>query len=134
VTATRSFTLDSSYVNLRPDDSATVLKIGPRFWANVHMRTDLNDGRLVGATRQTKDWPFWERHPAGEEILILLSGELRMVLQTRRGMQRVPLKAGQTLMVPRGLWHRAVVKKPGVLIFITPGGGTEHRPFRAAKS
>jgi mannose-6-phosphate isomerase-like protein (cupin superfamily) len=124
----KAFTLDSRYVNLRPDDSATTLKIGPRFWANVKKRTDLNSGRLVGTTPQKKDWPIWERHPAGDEILILLSGELEMVLETRTGPRKTRLKAGQTFVVPRNTWHRALVKKPGKLMFITPGAGTEHRP------
>jgi len=31
-------------------------------------------------------------------------------------------------VVPQGVWHRAEVKKPGTLLFITPGAGTEHRP------
>jgi mannose-6-phosphate isomerase-like protein (cupin superfamily) len=124
----KAFTLDSTYVNLRPDDSATTLKIGPRFWAGVEKRTDLNSGRLVGTTPQKKDWPIWERHPGGDEILILLSGELEMVLETRTGTRKTRLKAGQTFVVPRNTWHRALVKKPGKLMFITPGAGTEHRP------
>jgi len=124
----KAFTLDSIYVNLRPDDSATTLKIGPRFWATVEKRTDLNSGRLVGTTLQKKDWPIWERHPGGDEILILLSGELEMVLETRTGIRKTRLKAGQTFVVPRDTWHRALVKKPGKLMFITPGAGTEHRP------
>jgi len=123
----KAFTLDSTYVNLRPDDSATTLRIGPRFWATIKKRSDLNHGRLVGTTLQKKDWPIWERHPVGDEILILLSGELEMVLETRTGIRKTPLKAGQTLVVPRNTWHHAVVKKPGKLMFITPGAGTEHR-------
>ena len=31
----KAFTLESTYVNLRPDDSASALKVGPRFWATV---------------------------------------------------------------------------------------------------
>jgi mannose-6-phosphate isomerase-like protein (cupin superfamily) len=125
----KAFTLDSTYVNLRPDDRATTLKIGPRFWANVEKRTDLNSGRLVGTTPQKTDWPIWERHPGGDEILILLSGELEMVLETRTGTRRTRLKGGQAFVVPRNTWHRALVKKPGKLMFITPGAGTEHRPL-----
>jgi len=124
----KAFTLDSTYVNLRPDDSATTLKIGPRFWATVEKRTDLNSGRLVGTTSQKKDWPIWERHPGGDEILVLLSGELELVLDTRGGTRKIRLKAGETFVVPRNTWHRALVKKPGKLMFITPGAGTEHRP------
>jgi mannose-6-phosphate isomerase-like protein (cupin superfamily) len=124
----KAFTLNSTYVNLRPDDSATTLKGGRRFWANIAKRTDLNDGRLLGTTSQKSDWPIWERHPGGDEILILLSGELELVLETRAGERRTKLKAGQSFVVPRGIWHRALVKKPGELLFITPGAGTEHRP------
>ena len=133
----KSFDLASTYVNLRPDDSAAIIKISPRFWATIDKRTDLDDGRLMGTTPQKKDWPHWERHPAGDEILILLSGELVLVLEAaRRGaargsgrrIRRVALQAGQTFVVPQGVWHRAEVKKPGTLLFITPGAGTEHRP------
>ena len=38
------------------------------------------------------------------------------------------LEPGQTFIVPKGVWHRGIVKKPGQLMFITPGAGTEHRP------
>ncbi len=124
----KAFSLDSIYVNLRPDDSTTVLKVGPRFWSAIDKRTDLDDGRLMGKTRQRKDWDHWERHPAGDEILVLLSGELELVLRTARGERHTQLKAGQAFVVPKGLWHRGIVHKPGELMFITPGAGTEHRP------
>jgi quercetin dioxygenase-like cupin family protein len=124
----KAFTLDSTFVNLRPDDSAQLLKIGPRFWATIGRRTDLGDGRLMGVTAQKADWPHWERHPGGEEILTMLSGEMDLVLETRSGERRVRLKTGQTFVVPRGIWHRGVGRKPGKLMFITPGAGTEHRP------
>jgi mannose-6-phosphate isomerase-like protein (cupin superfamily) len=124
----KAFSLDSIYVNLRPDDSTTVLKAGPRFWSAIDKRTDLDDGRLMGKTRQRKDWDHWERHPAGDEILVLLSGELELVLLTARGERHTRLKAGQAFVVPKGSWHRGIVHKPGELMFITPGAGTEHRP------
>jgi mannose-6-phosphate isomerase-like protein (cupin superfamily) len=124
----KPFTLDATYVNLRPDDSAAAIKVGPRFWATIAKRADLTRGRLLGITRQKADWPIWERHPAGDEILILLSGELDMVFETKAGRRKARLKAGETLVVPRGVWHRALVRKPGDLMFITPGAGTEHRP------
>lgn len=43
------------------------------------------------------------------------------------GEQRTVVKAGETFIVPRGIWHRALVQKPGRLMFVTPGAGTEHR-------
>ena len=68
----KAFTLDSTYVNLRPDDSATTLKIRPRFWASVEKRTDLGDGRLMGVTLQKADWLHWERHPGGDHRPVTL--------------------------------------------------------------
>ena len=93
----KAFSLNSTYVNLRPDDSATTLKNGARFWAGIDKRTDLDSGRLMGKTGQSKDWDHWERHPAGDEILTLLSGEMELVLDMPGGEQRTRLKAGRDL-------------------------------------
>jgi mannose-6-phosphate isomerase-like protein (cupin superfamily) len=101
---------------------------GTRFWAGIEGRRDLGHGRLMGSTSQNADWNHWERHPAGDEILVLLSGELELVLDTERGEERASLKAGQAFIVPKAVWHRGIVKKPGQLMFLTPGAGTEHRP------
>ena len=82
----------------------------------------------MGVTAQKADWPRWERHPGGDEILVMLSGEMDLVIETRSSDRRGRLKAGQTFVVPRGAWHRGLARKPGKLMFITPGAGTEHRP------
>ena len=123
-----AFSLDGTYIHLRPDESALALEGGAKFWAGIADRHDLDHGRLMGTTNQNADWDHWERHPAGDEILVLLSGELEIVLDTDGGEQRAVVKSGQTFIVPAGVWHRGIVKKAGQLMFITPGAGTEHRP------
>ena len=125
---TQPFSLNATYVHLRPDDSALAMQGGKEFWMGIEDRRDLDQGRLMGASQQTADWDHWERHPAGEEILTLLSGELEIVLATKAGEERAVLKAGQTLVVPVGIWHRGIVRTPGELLFVTAGAGTEHRP------
>lgn len=125
---TQVFSLNATYVHLRPDESALAIEGGEEFWAGIEDRRDLDRGRLMGASRQAADWDHWERHPAGEEILTLLSGELEIVLETSVGEQRVVLGPGQTMVIPAGSWHRGIVRQPGDLLFITPGAGTEHRP------
>ena len=82
----------------------------------------------MGVSLQSADWDHWERDPAGEENLTLLSGELEIVLETEAGEERLVLKARQSLVVPAGLWHRGIVRQSGELLFITAGAGTEHRP------
>jgi len=125
------FSLSATYVHLRPDESAVAMEGGDAFWAGIAARSDLEEGRLMGRTSQGKDWDHWERHPAGEEILTLLSGELELVLEMPNGEQRAVLQAGLSFVVPRGIWHRGIVRQPGELMFITPGAGTEHRPVGA---
>lgn len=125
---TQVFSLNATYVHLRPDDSALAMKGGDEFWAGIEDRRDLQQGRLMGASRQAADWDHWERHPAGEEILTLLSGEVEIVLQLEAGEERAVLTAGQTLVIPAGVWHRGIVRQPGDLLFVTAGAGTEHRP------
>ena len=124
----KAFTLDGTYIHLKPDDSARAMEGGDRFWATIQQRTELDEGRLMGVTGQSADWDHWERHPAGEEILTLLSGEMELVLDLEGGEQRTVLKAGETFIVPRGTWHRGIVREAGRLMFVTPGRGTEHRP------
>ena len=68
------------------------------------------------------------RAAAGDEILTLLSGELELVLDVPGGEQRATIKPGETFIVPKGVWHRGIVRAPGRLMFITPGAGTEHKP------
>jgi quercetin dioxygenase-like cupin family protein len=125
---TQAFSLDSTYIHLRPDESALAMEGGDKFWVGIEDRRDLDQGRLMGTTGQSADWGHWERHPAGDEILTLLSGELELVLDAADGEVRAVLKPGQTFIVPKGVWHRGIVRQPGQLMFITPGAGTEHRP------
>ena len=37
-------------------------------------------------------------------------------------------------VVPRGVWHRLLVREPGDLLFATPGPSTEQRSVREHKA
>jgi mannose-6-phosphate isomerase-like protein (cupin superfamily) len=124
----KSFSLDTTYIHLKPDEAAVTMEGGDSFWAGIAQRTDLEEGRLMGKLSQSKDWDRWEMHPAGDEILVLLSGEFELVLDLPGGEQRARVKAGETIVVPKGVWHRCIVHKPGELMFVTPGAGTDHKP------
>ena len=66
----------------------------------------------------------WERHPDGHEVLVVLSGALRVHLRDE-GLVTT-LTAGRSFVVPPGRWHRLTVEEPGDLLSITPRAGTEH--------
>jgi mannose-6-phosphate isomerase-like protein (cupin superfamily) len=123
------FDLVSTYVALAAaGGGANRIEVGPDFWSTIDRRDDLLEGRLLAVFSNTEDWPHWEMHPNGEEVLVLLSGAMDLVFE-KGGAERVlELRAGRTCIVPRGTWHRAIVREPGDLLAITAGRGTKHRP------
>ena len=46
---------------------------------------DGDEGRLVTTFRSETSWSRWERHPAGEEVVVLLSGRIDLVQRTGDG-------------------------------------------------
>lgn len=88
---------------------------------------DGDEGRLVMIGPTTESWTTWERHPAGEELVVLLSGRADLVQRLAGGEHRISLGPGQAVVNPAGVWHTADVHEPGQALFVTPGRGTEHQ-------
>lgn len=86
------------------------------------------EGRLVTLGELAESWDSWERHPAGQEVVVVLSGRADLIQEIDGEERRVELTAGQAVINPPGVWHTADVHEPGQALFITPGAGTEHRP------
>jgi mannose-6-phosphate isomerase-like protein (cupin superfamily) len=84
--------------------------------------------RLVAEFAFDRDWESWEVHPAGDEIVVLLSGAVDLVLEEPDGERIIALRERGTVIVPRGVWHTANVIAPSEVLHITRGEGTQHRP------
>jgi mannose-6-phosphate isomerase-like protein (cupin superfamily) len=71
----------------------------------------------------------WELHPAGDEMLFLLSGAITVHWRGQAGDEVVmrALTAGACLVVPAGRWHRLTVEEPGDLVAITPRANTAYQ-------
>ncbi len=119
-----TFELTSTYVHLTDEGVAETLPLTSDFWPEVMAGKRRLAGWLVTCSPQTRDWPTWEMHPAGHEILVLLSGEMDLLLMEPAGQRRVALSPGSSFIVPPGTWHTARVKGPGELLAITAGRGT----------
>jgi mannose-6-phosphate isomerase-like protein (cupin superfamily) len=89
---------------------------------------DGDEGRLVAMFHQTASWTAWERHPAGEEVVLLLSGRADLLQQVDGEERRIALRPGQAVVNPTGVWHTADVHEPGDILTVTPGRGTDHKP------
>jgi hypothetical protein len=137
---TEAFDLSETYVHLGLGATATPLpgfEWSPSYLEGYERRfaSDGVEGRLVIVSPQAETWDFWERHPAGEEVVALLTGRIDVVQELDGAEVVTPLRAGEAIVNPTAVWHRTVVHEPGTALFITPGLGTEHRPIdRAASS
>ena len=127
--APQAIDLTERYVHLGPTGRGTEVPVGPDFWAEIPHRADLANGRLVMVSRNDETWSHWERHPEGEELVMLLDGRADLELELDTGDHTVELDPGQAVLVPPGIWHRAVVHEPARILTVTAGRGTEHRPL-----
>lgn len=117
------------YVHLAASGQGRQVPGGDAFWSLPEAELARFDEHwLVTEFECASDWPHWERHPAGDEFVYLLSGAATLLLELPTGVQRVPLQGRAAVLVPQGLWHTAEVAAPSRMLFITRGQGTEHRP------
>jgi uncharacterized cupin superfamily protein len=89
---------------------------------------DGKEGRLVMIGSSTTSWSFWERHPAGAELVVVISGRMTLIQEHPQHEEQITLGPGDAAINPHGIWHTPDVIEPGQVLFITPGIGTEHRP------
>jgi len=88
------------------------------------------DGWLMACfhveTDQDVHGDHWEIHPAGQEVVSVLAGHLRLVLRAQDGaaQETVTLRSGTAYVVPRGRWHRLEVDGPTDLQTISPRQGS----------
>lgn len=131
--APRAFGLTSTFVHLGLGSLATPLPDfawTPEYLEAYEERTaaDGPEGRLVTVSSHSADWTSWERHPAGEELVAVLSGRVVVIQDLEGSENRVELGPLEGVINPRGVWHTADVLEPGEALYITPGRGTAHRP------
>jgi hypothetical protein len=123
-------TLEETYLRLRADSSVELLD-AQGFWPKL-MSGQLGDFHheyLITLLRFSESWATWEKHPAGDELVCLVSGHVTLI-QEREGEQvRTELvRVGDFAVNPRDIWHTADVHADSLVLFITAGEGTQGRP------
>ena len=124
----------STYLHFQDDGRAGTVPAPESFWGELAAGKypQLDQGRLMSAFTFAEPWSMWERHPAGEELVMLLSGSATVLLE-ESGQERTVLLStpGAYVLVPQNVWHTAKTSVPTTMLFLTPGAGTEHRPVGA---
>jgi mannose-6-phosphate isomerase-like protein (cupin superfamily) len=119
-------TVFDDFVVFTPALGMEPLPAGPDVYQRLNqLYSDFESHSLIAAHQFTQDWPTWEIHPKGDEMVVLLSGSATFVLQTESGQESHRLtNAGEFLIVPRNTWHTARIAEACSLLFVTPGEGT----------
>lgn len=119
--------LSSTFVVVSPDQSAVPIAVTPTIYEELDRRFEGFKGRvLVSCYRFDSDWESWEMHPAGDEIVCLLSGRVSFEFEGRGHVAELT-EPGSFVIVPRGTWHTAHTNVPTTMLFVTPGEGTQHK-------
>lgn len=87
------------------------------------------EGRLVSMYSFAGDWPMWEMHPSGAEVVLCSAGSMTLHQEHPDGRREsVTLGPGDYAINPPGVWHTADISGEATGVFITAGAGTQHRP------
>ncbi len=125
--------LDTQFPVLDPEFKASSIVLSEHFLDDLHAQYGgFKQHILVSSFEFDSDWPNWELHPAGDEVVILLSGRAELHLENDDGRTALNLQEpGAYAVVPRNTWHTAKISMPTRLLFITPSEGTRGRPVAA---
>lgn len=85
------------------------------------------EGRMVTVFDGEGPGDHWERHPAGDEVVVCLQGAVTVTLRSEGAPDRVRLGPGEAAIVPTGVWHMVDMAGPARLLSITAAAGTEHQ-------
>lgn len=122
--STGPFDLSQAAIGLLRDGSATLIPQTPGPPPRI-------DGLLIGAPVMTRNSPHGgEMHPDGDEVLYLITGHVDLVLEEGGSERALEIRPGQGVVVPKGVWHRVLLREPSQLLHVTPGPGGECRPVR----
>lgn len=113
---------------MTPQGDAVPRPFGENFFAQLDQDfSDFKGHTLVMTFEFSQDWPTWEMHPHGDELVYLLEGDTDFVLHTDKGPKTVRVsEPGTYVVVPKGTWHTARPHAPTRMLFVTPGEGTQN--------
>lgn len=126
---TAAHRLASTFVTVGSDLAADTIEVTDAIWSEIDEKYGDFKGRtLISSFEFSDTWPTWEMHPAGDEFVCLIDGDVDMTLALPEGDETVRLSAcGEFVIVPKGVWHTASPYRATSMLFVTPGEGTENR-------
>src|SRR5262245_24747277 len=124
--------LSTTFVHLSNGGEAELVELTPAFWRGDSggRRYDRVVGIFVFRSSKDLHSTMQEVHRESDELLYVISGAIDAVLEDAGAERTVALAAGDAIIVPRGMWHRLVMRRPGKLLVINRRTGTQGRTAR----
>lgn len=121
--------LDSTFVVMGPHLAADTVAVSDTVYADIDAQYgNFKNHLLISSHSFEEDWPTWEVHPHGDEIVCLISGDAELVLRKSGIDEAVRLDTpGEYVVVPKNTWHTARVHARTRMLFVTPGEATDNR-------
>jgi len=122
------FNLATQSAIFTPSLDVKTKALSPTFYPELETEFNGFAGHvLISQHHFAEDWPTWEVHPAGDEFVTLITGDITLVLW--QDQQEWPLRLSTPsdfVIIPKGVWHTARVHAPTTMLFVTPGEGTKN--------
>ena len=122
--------LATTFIHLSDGGDAEAVNVTPMFWRRSGERYDRLAGVFDFSSPKDLHSSMQEMHPEADEVLFLVSGAIDVLLEEADAERTVALESGQAAIVPRGVWHRLVMRRPGRLLFINSRKGMQGRPHK----
>ena len=120
--------LTETYLSLGQTGKIETIRGGDEFWSLPAAEIERYGARwFVSEYVFERDWPTWEMHPNGEEIVYLLSGALDLILEKDDARETLELRSKGLVIVPRGTWHTAKIIETSRVMVVTLGSETQVR-------
>src|SRR4051812_24449392 len=96
------------------------------FWTD-RTRPGFRAGHILSVFEYAHTWTYRERHRDGDELAVLLTGNVDLLVDHGNGETAQRVHPGCGSIIRAGAWHRLRVHEPSTVLFITPvPAQTEH--------
>jgi quercetin dioxygenase-like cupin family protein len=122
------FNLTTERAIFTPGLDVKTKALSPAFYPELEAEFNGFAGHvLISQHHFAEDWPTWEVHPAGDEFVTLITGDITLVLWQDQQEHALRLSTpSDFVIIPKGVWHTARVQAPTTMLFVTPGEGTKN--------
>lgn len=123
--------LAETYTLLHATGDMEKVKGGEYFWeAPRPVQDRIGQLWLLSEHHYDEDWEHWEQHPAGDELVYLLSGSMDIILDMGANSKTIKLRTSGAATIPRGVWHILKIHTPCHVLNISREFNTKHRKDR----